>query len=211
MVTSTDAKQAIYRERMEQLRSWMRHYRFGLALRRRTRRFFKEYYASHSAIDDNAILADLAPDLQRDVADYLLHASIKHHPLFAALPEDSLWKVLAIVRTESLDAGALVVGRGRPSSTLYIVRAGRVETSYDGGERLVGAGASFGELCVLGLSTVSLVDATCVVQSDFFFIHRDRFLNAFSNLPEVLVEMSAREDVYRRRPVRVPKASLGSI
>ena len=76
---------------------------------------------------------------------------------------------------------------------------------------LVGAGASFGELCVLGLSTVSLVDATCVVQSDFFFIHRDRFLNAFSNLPEVLAEMAAREDVYRRRPVRVPKASLGSI
>ena len=139
------------------------------------------------------------------------HASIKHHPLFAALPEDSLWKVLAIVRTESLDAGALVVGRGRPSSTLYIVRAGRVETSYEGGQRLVGAGASFGELCVLGLSTVSLVDATCVVQSDFFFIHRDRFLNAFSNLPEVLAEMAAREDVYRRRPVRVPKASLGSI
>ena len=69
---------------------------------------------------------------------------------------------------------------------------------------------SFGELCVLGLSTVSLVDATCVVQSDFFFIHRDRFLNAFSNLPEVLAEMAAREDVYRRRPVRVPKASLGS-
>ena len=34
----------------------------------------------------------------------------------------------------------------------------------------MGAGASFGELCVLGLSTVSLVDATCVVQSDFFFI-----------------------------------------
>ena len=105
----------------------------------------------------------------------------------------------------------LTIGcRGRPSSTLYIVRAGRVETSYDGGERLVGAGASFGELCVLGLSTVSLVDATCVTQSDFFFIHRDRFLNAFSNLPEVLAEMSAREDVYRRRPVRVPKASLGS-
>ena len=50
----------------------------------------------------------------------------------------------------------------------------------------------------------------CVVQSDFFFIHRDRFLNAFSNLPEVLAEMAAREDVYRRRPVRVPKASLGS-
>ena len=130
-------------------------------------------------------------------------------PSLHRLPEDSLWKVLAIVRTESLDAGAVVVGRGRPSSTLYIVRAGRVETSYDGGERLVGAGASFGELCVLGLSTVSLVDATCVVQSDFFFIHRDRFLNAFSNLPEVLAEMAAREDVYRRRPVRVPKASLG--
>ena len=62
------------------------------------------------------------------------------------------------------------LGRGRPSSTLYIVRAGRVETSYEGGQRLVGAGASFGELCVLGLSTVSLVDAACVTQSDFFFI-----------------------------------------
>ena len=54
-------------------------------------------------------------------------------------------------------------------------------------------------------------DRLSMTQSDFFFIHRDRFLNAFSNLPEVLAEMSAREDVYRRRPVRVPKASLGSI
>ena len=42
MVTASDAKQAVYYERMEELRSWMRHYRFGLTLRRRTRRFFKE-------------------------------------------------------------------------------------------------------------------------------------------------------------------------
>ena len=60
----------------------------------------------------------------------------------------------------------------------------------------------------LSKTVAALGDATR--KSDFFFIHRDRFLNAFSNLPEVLAEMAAREDVYRRRPVRVPKASLGS-
>ena len=46
-------------------------------------------------------------------------------------------------KADRLSKTVAALGRGRPSSTLYIVRAGRVETSYDGGERLVGAGASF--------------------------------------------------------------------
>jgi len=206
MVTASDAKQAVYYERMEELRSWMRHYRFGLTLRRRTRRFFKEYYASSSAIDDAAILENLAPRLQEDVANYLLHDAIKHHPLFRDLPEGTLWKVLAIVRQVSFDPDAVVIASGAPSSTLFILHQGTCACAYNGKSRQgLGEGTSFGELCMLGLSTTSLVTCTCETACVFFFIPRDRFLAAFSNLPEVLSAMADKQALFRRRRVRVPK------
>ena len=63
--------------------------------------------------------------------------------LGGAAPTGAAARLASKAERLSKTIGALVVGRGRPSSTLYIVRAGRVETSYEGGQRLVGAGASF--------------------------------------------------------------------
>ena len=134
----------------------------------------RRYYASSSAIDDAAILENLAPRLQEDVANYLLHDAIKHHPLFRDLPEGTLWKVLAIVRQVSFDPDAVVIASDAPSSTLFILHQGTCACAYNGKSRQgLGEGTSFGELCMLGLSTTSLVTCTCETACVFFFIPRD--------------------------------------
>ena len=63
-----DSPLAVYFEKMEELSSWMDHYGLEPALKRRVRRFFKQFYADHSAIDDQYILERLSPVLQEATA-----------------------------------------------------------------------------------------------------------------------------------------------
>lgn len=84
-------------------------------------------------------------------------------------------------------------------------------------------GSSFGELCLLGAVTRSIVTVTAVTHCEFFVIQcvapsaclelpvkrthaflpfrRDCFLDAFSNLPEVLTSMIHRSSDFVRKPV----------
>ncbi|KAH8081016.1 voltage-gated potassium channel [Aureococcus anophagefferens] len=240
MVTAADAKSVIYFERMDQLSSWMRHYKFEMSLRRRTRRFFKQFYATRSAIDERSILENLAPQLQEAVSSYLLHTFVKTHPLFSNFPEGTLWKILAIVRTIQFEPDTDVVATGSPSSALFILLSGSCECvlprpgdvlgpgapkvprrrsseklevppDADGaaaetpGERVaIGPGASFGELCLLGVRASSLVTVRTLTPVECFLVQRDAFLDSFANLPEVLDSMIAKRTLFLKHQVRLP-------
>lgn len=130
VVTSNDAKSAIYSERMDQLSSWMLHHHFDAKLRRRTRAFFKRYYAQRSAINERTILENLAPSLQDEISQFLLHDYVKDHTLFRELPAGVLWRVLLITRTVSFERGAVVVQRLGLSLGLYIMLAGKATAEY---------------------------------------------------------------------------------
>ena len=240
MVTAADAKSVIYFERMDQLSSWMRHYKFEMSLRRRTRRFFKQFYATRSAIDERSILENLAPQLQEAVSSYLLHTFVKTHPLFCNFPEGTLWKILAIVRTIQFEPDTDVVATGSPSSALFILLSGSCEcvlprpgdvlgpgapkvprrrssekleippdaegaAAETPGERVtIGPGASFGELCLLGVRASSLVTVRTLTPVECFLVQRDAFLDSFANLPEVLDSMIAKRTLFLKHQVRLP-------
>ena len=287
MVTAADAKSVIYFERMDQLSSWMRHYRFEMSLRRRTRRFFKQFYAVRSAIDERSILENLAPQLQEAVSSYLLHTFVKKHPLFRNLPEGTLWKVLTIVRTIQFEPDALIISTGSPSSALFVLRTGACTCTLPavgvvngpgaprtpparsrtgtpkrspapaaaapaaaapgdappspgtkfasvaaaavaaaaaaadkssafaaaaaaaaeqsaGATISIGPGSSFGELCLLGTRSSSLVTVRTVTPCEFFLVQRDAFLDSFANLPEILEGMIDKRTLFLKKPVRLP-------
>ncbi|KAH8070690.1 voltage-gated potassium channel [Aureococcus anophagefferens] len=108
MVSSVDSKNAVYFEKMDQLASWMEHYNIEPALKRRVRRFFKQFYTDHSAIEDEYIMEKLSPSLQEAISIYLLHDFVLEHSLFADLPEGSLWKVMLIVRSCTFGVARIV-------------------------------------------------------------------------------------------------------
>lgn len=243
MVQARDAKSAVYYEKMGELTSWMRHYKFSAKLRRRTRAFFKNLYAERPAIDEKAILENLAPTLQDQVSQFLLDDYVQSHPLFRGLPEGVLWRVHFITRTITFDEGALVAKTDAPSLGLYILRSGKAEatwprtsrgaltrtnstisshssrrssdstrdaaSSMDGSKRrrhedhkiTLRPGSSFGEFCLVGTVTRSLVTVTTLERCEFFVIQRDSFLDAFSNLPEVLKGIMNAAVVFDDKPV----------
>ncbi|KAJ1461830.1 hypothetical protein M885DRAFT_611437 [Pelagophyceae sp. CCMP2097] len=131
MVTAADAKSTLYFEKMDQLASWMAHYDLDAVLRRRIRRYFKQFYAERSALDENDIMHNLAPVLQEAVSVYLLHGAVIAHPFFRALPEGLLWKVMMIVRKVHVEAGQTVVARHQPSTSLYFLSEGEA-TAHPG-------------------------------------------------------------------------------
>ena len=189
MVSSVDSKNAVYFEKMDQLASWMEHYDIEPALKRRVRRFFKQYYTYHSAIEDEYIMEKLSPPLQEAISIYLLHDFILEHQLFTDLPEGSLWKVMLIVRSCTFDAGARVVEAGDANVSMFIFKSGAAARDFEDDQKSpdedLDEGDSFGELCLLGCSNESDITVKCEAKSDFFYIRRDAFLDAFSSLPEV--------------------------
>lgn len=118
IVTSGDQKSAVYHEKMDSLASWMRHHKFDNKLRRRTRNFYRRYYAERSAIDEKSILENLAPSLQDEVSHFLLHDFIKDHPLFRELPPGVLYKIFLITRTLVFEESTRVAYRGAFRATI---------------------------------------------------------------------------------------------
>ncbi|KAH8067068.1 voltage-gated potassium channel [Aureococcus anophagefferens] len=196
MVSSVDTKNAVYFEKMEELSSWMDHYGLEPALKRRVRRFFKQFYADHSAIDDQYILERLSPVLQEAISTYLLHDYILEHSLFNELPEGSLWKIMLIVRNMTFETGAIIVQKGEINVTLFILHTGEVVMEVGEQRRTLDAGDSFGELCLLGVNSESEVTVTALSRAKFFYIRRDAFLEAFSNFPEVFDTMYEKRELF---------------
>ncbi|KAH8054831.1 voltage-gated potassium channel [Aureococcus anophagefferens] len=182
MVSSVDSKNAVYFEKMDQLASWMEHYNIEPALKRRVRRFFKQFYTDHSAIEDEYIMEKLSPSLQEAISIYLLHDFVLEHSLFTDLPEGSLWKA------------------GDANVSLFIFKGGTCYRDFEDEQKTpnekLEEGCSFGELCLLGCSNESDITVVAETKSDFFYIRRDAFLDAFSNLPEVFAKMFEKRALF---------------
>ena len=200
MVSSVDSKNAVYFEKMDQLASWMEHYNIEPALKRRVRRFFKQFYTDHSAIEDEYIMEKLSPSLQEAISIYLLHDFVLEHSLFTDLPEGSLWKVMLIVRSCTFDVGARIVEAGDANVSLFIFKGGTCYRDFEDEQKTpnekLEEGCSFGELCLLGCSNESDITVVAEAKSDFFYIRRDAFLDAFSNLPEVFAKMFEKRALF---------------
>ena len=214
MVSSIDSKNAIEIERMDQLAAWMDHYEIQPALQRRVRRFFKQFYCEHSAIDDEYIMEKLAPNLQEAISRYLLHDFILEHKLFAELPEGALWKVMLIVRSMKYEPNSTVVQRNEANVALFILKEGEAsimgECFQQGADDVaLVEGDSFGELCLLGILNNSDVTVTATSKATFFYIRRDALIEAFHNLPEILEHMVRIRNMYNDAAVH-SRGSEGS-
>jgi len=190
IVTASDAQQSSYYAKMDRVHSWLNYHSMPLAIRRQVRRYYRSYFTHRTAFDEGAIVADLDPDIQQKVADFLLPSCIRHNALFANLPKGALAKVVSLVHLMKYAADEKVVTEGDQSSCMYILFSGKVRVrSKRGQEQVLQPGASFGEAAVLGVNSRSKVTAVTLGPSRLYLIPQDNFLRAFQTLPEALLEM----------------------
>jgi CRP/FNR family cyclic AMP-dependent transcriptional regulator len=119
-----------------------------------------------------------------------VEALLRNVPLFGEVPPRRLLDIAQIAGRESFRAGATIIRRGEPGSTLYVITSGRVDVVLereDGGELVVaslGPGDFFGELALFDHSprsaTVVAADAT-----ETLSLHRAGIRQILRHYPEV--------------------------
>ena len=134
LVASVDPNAVRIQEKIDQVKVYCRWHKFPPELAMRVKRYFEFYYSRKSAMDEEAIEAQLAPTLRLLVRTHMCKRSVMEIPLFS---EDRLYvtldlqldihaKLRPILREaherimESLEAGA------GPGQSIFFVRRGKV-------------------------------------------------------------------------------------
>jgi voltage-gated potassium channel len=70
-------------------------------------------------------------------------------PLFEGLRASEIADICRLLRTDAVEAGAIVARRGEPAHSMYFIADGEVEIELADGVRRLGPGNFFGEVAVL--------------------------------------------------------------
>ena len=185
IVTSHDANSGAYFEKMDQIHAYMLIRRFPKQLRRKVHRHFKKFFSERTALDECAILNDMAPQLRQEVAVFLLKDTVKRHILFRYLPKDAIAGLVVILKPCTGEPGRSLIVEGTPGKTMFVVESGSVElrsrhfgVETGSGKRIprsanVFPGDSFGEETVIGLSKDYRCTANALERCDLFLIHKE--------------------------------------
>jgi CRP/FNR family transcriptional regulator, cyclic AMP receptor protein len=126
-------------------------------------------------------------------------------PLFANCSKRELARLLARVRTESVEAGHTLFVEGAPSTNLYVILAGRAIVRKKGRRiATLGPGDVVGELSViLGGPRTATVEAETPIE--WLVLNRASLRQAIDEVPglgwNVLQSVAARLDEASKRPV----------
>lgn len=71
----------------------VQHRRFPPNLRRKVARYFKKYFEFKTALNEEAILAELDPELRHEVGLFLCHEAVANNWLLSGLPKGALLKL----------------------------------------------------------------------------------------------------------------------
>ena len=209
IVTSHDANSGAYFEKMDQIHAYMLIRRFPKQLRRKVHRHFKKFFSERTALDECAILNDMAPQLRQEVAVFLLKDTVKRHILFRYLPKDAIAGLVVILKPCTGEPGRSLIVEGTPGKTMFVVESGSVElrsrhfgVETGSGKRIprsanVFPGDSFGEETVIGLSKDYRCTANALERCDLFMINKEDLAplleSAGSEVAQKLCELAEEE------------------
>lgn len=90
-------------------------------LRHRIRRFFRHYYTTRTALDEEALLAELSPQLREEVSVFIVHDLVHGSSLFAELPRIALSKVTMLLKPCHFSSGNCITKRDAQGSRIFYI------------------------------------------------------------------------------------------
>ena len=83
LVNTLDKNAVVLDDKFAEIKDFTRWHRMGPDLAARVRKYFDYFYMRKSAMDEDAIVANLAPALQREVISFLLEKTAAQIPMFS--------------------------------------------------------------------------------------------------------------------------------
>ncbi|MGZ8580335.1 MAG: Crp/Fnr family transcriptional regulator [Actinomycetota bacterium] len=118
--------------------------------------------------------------------------AMRRHELFAAIPDDTLARIVAMGRIRTYRSGTYVTMQGDPSQEVFMLLEGRLEvatTSSSAGSQLQGRLEPvrlFGELGVLA-GTERTASVLCLENSRMWVLEREPFISLVSERPVLAI------------------------
>ena len=69
--------------KLDEVKAFTRWFKMGPELAARVRKYFEVYYGTKSAMDEDEIIANLAPSLQREVVRHMMSKTVARVPMFS--------------------------------------------------------------------------------------------------------------------------------
>ena len=129
IVSSLDASDRLFAEKMDAICSYMQKRNFPMKLLRHVRRYFRHYYGVRTAVNEREILGQLSSTLRVEVADFLISDVVGKNEMFAALDRDRWAVLLTILKPCQFQRGHIVCERGNMAREMFILTKGVIELS----------------------------------------------------------------------------------
>ena len=148
LVSNVDPNAVKIEEKLSEVRVYLRWHKFPSDLTSRVKRYYEFYFSRKSAMDEDAILAGLAPSLRREVLTHLLNKSVGKFPVFKELHNDLRLEVQPMLKPVVREAKETIFLKNTPGISLYFLSRGRICGKGDMGFEFFEAsavGVAFGE------------------------------------------------------------------
>jgi len=191
LVSNLDANAKSYYEKMDNVTSYMKKRKFPKILFRKMRKYYKHYFDTRTALNEDEILDELSLQLRTEVALFLIHDDIYNIDLFENLTPEMLAKILTALKPLQVSRKEMVCVAGDIGREMYILINGEM-TVEDVNGKIVSTlrgGDYFGELSALDINPINLTTVTATQNCELYSLSKEKLNQAFSAMPEVLNHM----------------------
>jgi len=211
MLSNVDTNAVKLNSKLDEVKDFTRWHHMNPELGSRVRHYFEYFYARKSAMDEDAIIANLAPALKREVVQHLLRKTVQRIPMFsfeycAYADDDFQLDVHPLLKPIVYEAGEQVVEKGSRGQDLYFLTKGTVAATADLDGRILfpisESGSFFGEHILCGrpadlpYKAITRSEFFCLSEADLYGL-LDRYKDAREELATFVFE-----DLLRHRMLR---------
>ena len=197
--------------KLDEVKDFTRWHKMHPDLAARVRRYFEYFVSRKSAMDEEEIIANLAPGLRREVVAHLLQKTSARLPMFSPdycsyADEEFQLEVHPLLKPVVYEAGELVVRKGSMGEDLYYLNRGVVSACSALDTRILfpitETGSFFGEhiLC----NQPSDITYKALTRSEFLCLSKRDLYSLLERHPHARGELAefVFEDVLRHKMLR---------
>lgn len=185
LISNLDAAQARYREKLDQITTYMRDNKIPLTLQHKIRDYYQYRWIENRDIRDYYILDELPYPLKTKLALQLHKEVIEKVPIFQGSSPQFIEEIVMALKPEILPPNEYIIREGNFGNEMYFIKRGLVQVfSEKTGSiyRNMVAGTFFGEIALVYEQprTASIITLT---YCELFVLHKDDFKKVLEHYP----------------------------
>ncbi len=188
LIANFDARQARFREKLDQIQAYMRERRIPSDLQQRVRQYYQYMWEySHDDSMDINFLDELPHSLKTSIYLCLHRELLEKVPLFQDADQGFIEDLVIKLRPRILPPNDYIIREDQIGHEMYFIKRGEVMAFSEKTGRVyrtMSAGSFFGEIALL-LSTRRTASVKTLSYCELYVLYKDEFDEVLENYPRV--------------------------